>query len=124
MKKFLAFIATAAFLALAGQSDAIAADVAKGEKVFKKCKACHNVDNEKNKVGPHLVGIMGRKAGTLEGYKYSKAMKGSDLVWDETTLSDFLEKPKKFMKGTKMAFPGLKKQEDRDNVIEYMKSKN
>ena len=124
MRNFLAFITTAAFLALAGQTAAIAADAAKGEKVFKKCKACHNVDKEKNKVGPHLVGIMGRKAGALEGFKYSKAMKGADLVWDDTTLDQFLEKPKKFMKGTKMAFPGLKKQEDRENVIEYMKSKN
>lgn len=101
----------------------LAADIKAGEKVFKKCKACHVVDAEKNKTGPHLVNIMGRKAGTLESYtKYSKAMVAADVIWDETTLDAYLEKPKKYIKGTKMAFAGLRKEKDRVNVIAYLKS--
>lgn len=101
----------------------LAADIKAGEKVFKKCKACHVVDAEKNKTGPHLLNIMGRKAGTLESYtKYSKAMVAADVIWDETTLDAYLEKPKKYIKGTKMAFAGLRKEKDRVNVIAYLKS--
>ena len=101
---------------------AVAGDVAKGEKVFKKCKACHYVNKEKNKTGPHLVNIVGRAAGSLEGYKYSKAMKASGLVWDEETLASYLKAPKKFVKGTKMAFAGLRKDADIENVIAYLKA--
>jgi cytochrome c len=91
--------------------------------VFKKCKACHWADKEKNKTGPHLVGIIGRTAGSLESYKkYSKAMKASGIVWDETTLNDYLRAPKKYLKGTKMAFAGLKKDADIENVIAYLKA--
>lgn len=108
---------------VAVSSPSLAADIKAGEKVFKKCKACHVVDAEKNKTGPHLVNIMGRKAGTLESYtKYSKAMVAADVIWDETTLDAYLEKPKKYIKGTKMAFAGLRKEKDRVNVIAYLKS--
>ena len=91
-----------------GAGSAMAGDAVKGEKVFKRCKACHYVDKEKNKTGPHLVAVLGREAGSLEGYKYSKAMKASGLVWDEETLAAYLKAPKKYVKGTKMAFAGLK----------------
>ena len=74
------------------------------KKVFNKCKACHVVNKTKNKVGPHLKGIIGRQAASVEGYKYSKAMKASGLVWDDATLAAYLKKPRKFVKGTKMAF--------------------
>ena len=98
-------------------------DVAAGEKVFKKCKACHVVDAEKHKTGPHLVNIMGRAAGSADGYKkYSDAMKSSGIVWNEETLDGSLEKPKAYVKGTRMAFAGLRKEEDRANVIAYLKS--
>ncbi|MGB0197848.1 MAG: c-type cytochrome [Candidatus Puniceispirillaceae bacterium] len=98
-------------------------DVAAGEKVFKKCKACHVVDAEKHKTGPHLVNIMGRAAGSADGYKkYSDAMKSSGIVWNEETLDGYLEKPKAYVKGTRMAFAGLRKEEDRANVIAYLKS--
>ena len=98
-------------------------DVAAGEKVFKKCKACHVVDAEKHKTGPHLVNIMGRAAGSADGYKkYSDAMKSSGIVWNEETLDGYLEKPKDYVKGTRMAFAGLRKEEDRANVIAYLKS--
>ena len=98
-------------------------DVAAGEKVFKKCKACHVVDAEKHKTGPHLVNIMGRAAGSADGYKkYSAAMKSSGIVWNEETLDGYLEKPKAYVKGTRMVFAGLRKEEDRANVIAYLKS--
>ena len=103
---------------------AMAGDAVKGEKVFKKCKACHYVDKEKNKTGPHLVAVLGREAGSLEGYKYSKAMKASGLVWDEETLAAYLKAPKKYVKGTKMAFAGLKKDKDVADVIAYLKAAN
>ena len=103
---------------------AMAGDAVKGEKVFKKCKACHYVDKEKNKTGPHLVAVLGRTAGSLEGYKYSKAMKASGLVWDEETLAAYLKAPKKYVKGTKMAFAGLKKDKYVADVIAYLKAAN
>lgn len=110
-------------IGLLAAAPAIAGDIKAGEKVFKKCKACHVVDKEKNKTGPHLVNIIGRTAGSLESYsKYSKAMKESGIVWNEDTLDGYLEKPKKYIKGTKMAFAGLKKEKDRDDVIAYLKS--
>jgi cytochrome c2 len=110
-------------LAMTTAVPVMAGDIDAGEKVFKKCKACHVVDAEKNKTGPHLVNIMGRTAGSLESFKkYSKAMKESGIVWNEETLNGYLEKPKAYIKGTKMAFAGLKKEEDRENVIAYLKS--
>ena len=105
-----------------GAAPAVANDVASGEKVFKRCKACHYADKEKNKTGPHLVNVIDRKAGSIEGYKYSKAMAASGLVWDETTLTAYLKAPKKFLKGTKMAFAGLKKDADIKNLIAYLKT--
>lgn len=112
-----------AIIGLLSAVPAMAGDIKAGEKVFKKCKACHVVDKEKNKTGPHLVNIIGRTAGSLESYKkYSKAMNESGIVWDDDTLDGYLEKPKKYIKGTKMAFAGLKKEKDRDNVIAYIKS--
>jgi cytochrome c len=99
--------------------------IKKGSKVFKKCKACHVPDEAKNKVGPHLLNIIGRKFGAAEGYSYSDALKakaGEGLVWDEANLAAFLEKPRKFLKGTKMAFGGLRKEKDRNAIIAYFKS--
>ena len=108
-------------MALVSSGTAVAADIKAGEKVFKKCKACHYADREKHRTGPHLVNIIGRTAGSLEDYKkYSKAMKASGIVWDETTLADYLRAPKKYIKGTKMAFVGLKKDADIENVIAYL----
>lgn len=105
-----------------GAAPAVANDVVSGEKVFKRCKACHYADKEKNKTGPHLVNVIDRKAGSIEGYKYSKAMAASGLVWDEATLTAYLKAPKKFLKGTKMAFAGLKKDADIKNLIAYLKT--
>lgn len=99
-----------------------AGDAEKGAKVFRKCKACHVVDSDKNKVGPSLQNVINRKPGSVDGYKYSSAMieYGESHVWDAATLSAYLEKPKKVVKGTKMAFAGLRKEKDRDDVIAYL----
>lgn len=95
-------------------------DPEKGAKVFRKCKACHKLEEGKRAVGPTLYGVMNREAGAVEGFKYSSAMKDSGLVWDVETMSAFLAKPKKFLKGTKMSFPGLKKEKDIADVIAYI----
>jgi cytochrome c len=116
----LAFAAGAALSLHAGS--AAAQDAAAGEKVFLKCKACHQVgETAKNAVGPELNGVVGRKAGTVEGYNYSEANKGSGLTWDEATLKDYLKNPKAKVPGTKMIFPGLPQEADIDNVIAYLK---
>ncbi len=100
--------------------------IAKGEKVFKKCKACHQVgDKAKNRTGPVLNGIMGREGGTVDGFKYSKALlekAEGGLVWTPETLAEFLSKPKTYIKGTKMSFAGLKKESDIQAVTEYLKT--
>ena len=118
--KVLAILGVSLMMALGGGA-AQAGDAVKGKKVFKKCKACHALKAGKKKVGPSLHGIMGKEAAKMKGFKYSKAMKKSGVTWDEATLDAFLTKPKKYMKGTKMSFAGLKKKKDRDNVIAYLK---
>jgi cytochrome c len=97
-------------------------DAAQGEKVYRRCKACHSTEEGQNRVGPHLAGIVGREAGSVEGFKYSDAMKESGITWDDESLDAYLEDPKGFIAGNRMAFPGLKKEEDRANVIAYLKS--
>ena len=115
-------IAAATFIALTlAAGSAGAADAKKGKKVYNKCKACHALKAGKNKVGPSLHGIMGRKAASVPKFKYSKAMKNSDLTWDEATLRKYLKKPRAFVKGTRMAFAGIKKKKDMDNLIAYLK---
>ena len=100
--------------------------VAAGAKVFKKCKACHQVgDGARNKTGPVLNGIVGQAAGTVEGFKYSKALKAKaeeGLVWTDENMTEFLKKPKAFMKGTKMSFAGLKKEKDLMAITAYLTS--
>lgn len=122
-------VSAAAIAVIAMTGAALAeGDAKKGEKVFKKCKACHQVgEKAKNKVGPILNGIVDRKIATVEGFKYSKAFKKKaeeepEFVWNNENLHGYLEKPKKFIKGNKMAFAGLKKEKDRNNVIEYLKT--
>ncbi len=100
-------------------------NVANGEKIFKKCAACHSVIPGKKKVGPSLHGVVGRAPGSLDGFKYSKAIKvygESGAVWNGETLDPWLAKPRSFLKGTRMAFPGLKKEQDRADIIAYLKT--
>lgn len=104
-----------------------AEDAAAGKKVYKKCAACHVVNKEKNKVGPHLVDLFGRKAGSVEGYRYSKAFKKANeegLVWNAKTLDEFMTKPKKMIPKTKMPFRGIKKEKQRNALLCYIKSVN
>ena len=95
----------------------------KGEKAFKKyCGACHTVDEGKNRVGPSLAGIIGRRAGTVPGFSYSSANKASGVEWTPEILKKYLENPRQFMPGTKMVFAGIKKGEERAEVIEYLRA--
>jgi cytochrome c len=119
MKK-LSIAATFILLTLASGT-AVATDANKGKKVFNKCKACHTMKAGKNKIGPSLHGIMGRKAASVPKFKYSKAMKASGLTWDDKTLRKFLKKPKKLVKGTRRSFAGIKKQKQMDNLMAYLK---
>ena len=95
-------------------------DPAAGKKVFNKCRACHVVDAEKNRVGPYLKGVMGRPAGAVESFTYSSAMTDSGIVWDEATIAEYVADPKGYIPGNKMAFPGLKKEADVENLIAYL----
>ena len=110
-----AFAAFSAPALAAGDADA-------GKKVYNKCKACHALDEGKNKVGPSLFGVLGKPAASVKGFKYSKAMKESGLTWDDATLAKSLAKPKEVVPGTRMAFGGLKKDADVENVIAYIKA--
>ena len=115
-----AVLGASALLALSGA--AYAQDAAAGEQVFKKCKVCHQIgEGAKNMVGPVLNGVVGRKAGTIEGYSYSDANKNSGLTWDEATLKVYLKNPREKVPGTKMSFAGLTSDKDIDNVIAYLK---
>ncbi len=101
-------------------------DAAKGEKVYVKCKTCHDIDKGVNKVGPSLKGLVGRKAAAVPDFKYSEAMiaKGAEgVVWDEATLTVYLPDPKAFVPKTKMVFAGLKKPEDIEDLIAFLKTK-
>ena len=100
-------------------------DMAHGEKVFKKCTACHMIAADgKNKIGPNLWGVIGRKAGSISDYKYSKAMVAYAKEWTFEEMNSYLIKPQAYIKGTKMAFAGLRKEKDRASVILYMNSKS
>jgi cytochrome c len=122
MKQILAILP----LALAGlisAAPARAQDATAGQAVFKKnCAICHTTEPGKNKIGPSLAGVVGRKAGTAPNYTYSEANKKSGVAWDESTLNTYLEAPTKFIPGTKMVFAGLKNPDDRKNVIAFLKT--
>ena len=117
----LFFVAAATFVTGMAHAEG---DAAAGAVVFKKCAVCHTATEPVNKVGPTLMGLIGRPVASVEGYSYSPAMKafGNGKVWDETLLTEYLPNPKVLVKGTKMAFPGLKNPDDIANVIAYLKN--
>ena len=96
-------------------------DVVSGEKIFKKCAACHSVNKGgKNKIGPALYNVVGRTVGGVDDYKYSKALASYGKEWTFEELNGFLQKPASYLKGTKMSYAGLRKEKDRASVIKYL----
>jgi cytochrome c len=100
----------------------LAADVEAGKTAFKKCALCHTTEAGKNKIGPSLFGIVGRKAASLENFNYSEAMKKFDHTWDPGTLDTYLADPRATVPGTKMIFPGIKDEKERQDVIAYLET--
>ncbi len=121
-------VTTASESSLGSESDKIdiaalmaMGDIGHGEKVFKKCAACHSIiKGGKNAIGPALYNVVGRKVGAIEDYKYSKALAAYEKNWTFEELNGFLIKPAKWVKGTKMAYAGLRKEKDRASVIKYL----
>jgi len=101
---------------------AVSADADAGKTAFKKCALCHTTEAGKNKIGPSLFGIVGRKSATVENFNYSEAMKKFDHTWDEGTLDEYLADPRGTVPGTKMIFPGIKEKTERDDVIAYLET--
>jgi cytochrome c len=119
--KLIHALSAAAALALVSSTAFAAGDPDAGGKVFNKCRACHQIGpNAKNVIGPELNGLAGRKTGTVEGYNYSDANKNSGLTWDEATFKDYITAPQKKIPGTKMTFPGLPEEADRDNIWAFI----
>ena len=110
-----------AISALVTASAARAQNAGDGEKIFKRtCLICHTNEAGKNKIGPSLFGVVGRKSATAPGYQYSAAMKGANITWDAASLDKYLDDPKSTVPGNKMAFTGVKKAEERKDVIAYL----
>ena len=122
MIKSLSALAAAAVMGILSAGAAQAQDASAGEKVFLKCRACHQTgETAKNAVGPVLNGLIGRKSGTVEGYNYSDANKNSGLTWDEATFKEYIKNPKAKIPGTKMIFVGLPNDKEIEDVLAYLK---
>ena len=120
MKK-LTLSVLAAFISMAGASSALAQDVAAGETSFKKCLPCHSIgEGAKNKVGPELNGLDGRKSGTADGFSYSDANKSSGITWNKEQFLDYIKDPKGKIPGTKMAFAGIKNETEANALWAYL----
>ena len=118
MKKLM----VAAALIVMSMGAAVAQDVQKGGNSFKKCLVCHAVGpGAKNKIGPELNGLDGRKAGTAPDYNYSDANKNSGIVWDDTTFKEYIKDPRAKISGTKMTFPGIKNEQEINDLWAYLK---
>jgi cytochrome c len=109
-------------LTIAVASSGNGADIAAGKATFKKCALCHTAEPGKNKVGPSLFGIVGRKSASLTDYNYSDAMKNFDHTWTPQTLNTYLTDPRAMVPGTKMIFPGIKDDKERADLIAYLKT--
>jgi cytochrome c len=121
MKKVLTYVASSALVLLSTIAPALAeGDVALGQKAFQRCFACHSTTDQR-KAGPGLGGVVGRPAGSIEGFRYSAVMKSSGLVWDEATLDRFLAAPREVVPKTTMKV-SVPEPEDRQNIIAYLKS--
>ena len=115
-------VAALALAAVSFATSAYAQDVAAGEKSFNKCRACHQVgETAKNTVGPVLNGLFGRKSGTIEGYNYTEANKNSGITWDDAVFAEYIKDPKAKIPGTKMAFAGIKKEDEIKDLTAFLK---
>jgi cytochrome c len=115
-------MALAVLACAAAPTLAAAADVEAGKEEFKKCALCHTAEPGKNKIGPSLFGVIGRKAGSVENFNYSEAMKKYDHTWDPETLDKYLADPRAVVPNTKMIFPGIKDEQQRQDVIAYLET--
>ena len=118
MKKILVYCLVMAMTVGASYAQ----DIKAGKKTFNTCRSCHSIKEGKHKIGPSLFNIVGRQSASSDFKKYSSAMKKADIVWTEENLRIYLHNPKKFIKGTRMTFRGLKKDKDLDNIIAYLKT--
>ena len=115
----IGWVAAAVMLGMA--DPASAADAAAGQTIFSRCKICHATEASKpSPVGPNLHGLFGRKAGSLDGFSYSEAMKHSGIVWNDETLAQYLRDPAKFIAGNRMAFPGIKDEQQIADLLAYL----
>ncbi len=119
MKRF-GFMVLSAALVFGAASARADGDAEAGKKTFAKCGICHAVEAGKNKIGPSLFGVVGRKSASIPDFAYSDAMKAANKTWDAATLNEWITNPKALVPGTKMIFAGLPSQTDRDNVIAYL----
>lgn len=123
MKSLKTFLFAAGAVLVTTSAHAMEGDPAAGEQVFRTCSTCHNVEDERNKVGPHLINVFGRTPGTVEGFRYSKAMTEfgeAGNVWDAETIGAYLADPRGYVRGNRMAFVGLKSEEEIANVLAYL----
>jgi cytochrome c len=116
------FLRMTLLLVLAAAAPAHAADAGAGKLVFNRCKICHTLEEGgRNLVGPNLHGLFGRTAGTFDDFRYSDAMKNSGIVWDDDTIAKYVRDPKAFVSGNRMAFPGIKDDDEIANLLAYLK---
>jgi cytochrome c len=122
MKRVLHFLNIISIVgAIAPASPTWGQDAERGKAAFAKCAACHSLDG-KNSLGPDLHGVVGRKAGSVEGFRYSRAMKNATIVWDEKTLDTFLDDPQKVAPGTTMPFSGIANARERADLVAYLET--
>ena len=119
MRRLATSGAFALSLLVASAADAATGDPAHGAQIYQRCQLCHSIEHDL--VGPRHLGLFGRKAGSIAGYPYSTAMKTSGITWSEDTLNKFLSGPQAFVPGTRMTFTGLPDEQDRADVITYLK---
>lgn len=124
MRRYVVFMIAMSMPMLPSGGAVAAGDAVNGEKLFKRCAACHTAgEGGANRVGPNLFGVYGSTAGSrAAGFRYSPALAGSGIVWDDEALDAWLASPRKFVAGTRMAFPGLTAADDRADVISYLKT--
>jgi cytochrome c len=120
--QFAGRVLVCAVLSVVATGSAAAADIEAGKQTFKKCALCHTNEPGKNKVGPSLFGIVGRKSASLTNYNYSDAMKHFDHTWTAQELDTYLTDPHAVVPGTKMIFPGIKDKTERENLIAYLET--